>query len=394
MTREERLLAAACKNREAFSTLMPLIKKEDMRAQYLSVWDSIKDYYKKDSSATEVDVALLRDSLNTRYPKHTSTFNLILDNLQDVSCDNVIDEYVELRQSVVGMRLAERLLEGAEQRELRELMDEWEGVVEIKSAPSRVVRNPDIASIIQTYRPENLIRVWPQSLNEQLGGGVIPGDQMVVYANTEVGKTLFTINMACGFLRDGRSVLYCGNEDAEEAMLTRIFSNLSGMTREEILQNPAQAQHRASQRGVDNLNFASLDPGSITEVETLVREIKPKVLIIDQMANLDGAEKFSKVEKNEELAKDLRSIAKRDKLVSVIVHQADDAAHGRLVLEKNNMHYSNIGVQGQMDIMIGIGMDSVHEQTNRRMVTLAKNKTNGNHSSFPITVEPALSRVK
>ena len=43
--------------------------------------------------------------------------------------------------------------------------------------------------------------------------------------------------------------------------------------------------------------------------------------------------------------------------------------------------------------MIGIGMDATMEQQNRRNMCLTKNKLSGDHSVFPITVDPALSRV-
>jgi hypothetical protein len=110
------------------------------------------------------------------------------------------------------------------------------------------------------------------------------------------------------------------------------------------------------------------------------------------MANMSFAN-ATKVEKNEELSIGLRQIAKKYNVASVIVHQADNDAHGKLVLDKSNMHFSNIGVQGQMDVMIGMGMDAQGEQSGRRMLTLCKNKNNGNHANIPIQVNAALSQV-
>ena len=77
----------------------------------------------------------------------------------------------------------------------------------------------------------------------------------------------------------------------------------------------------------------------------------------------------------------------------MIVHQADNDAHGKLILEKNNMHFSNEGIQGQMDVMIGMGMNTEFENQNRRMLVLTKNKISGNHEAFPIRVNPEISEV-
>jgi hypothetical protein len=102
---------------------------------------------------------------------------------------------------------------------------------------------------------------------------------------------------------------------------------------------------------------------------------------------------FTKVEKNEYLALKIRSIAKQYGLVSIIVHQASDSAYGKLGIEKNDMYYSNVGVQGQMDIMIGIGMDDTYEQQNKRMLCLTKNKISSDHSHIPVIIDPHLSKV-
>ena len=178
-------------------------------------------------------------------------------------------------------------------------------------------------------------------------------------------------------------------------MIMRFHNNLSAMNKQQILGNPDLAKKRAYMKGIEHLVYQDMAPGSIAEVRKLVEEHSPEVVIIDQMANMEwkGGRDASGTEKITALSAAFRAMAKEYKFASILVHQASADAYGRVVLDKSHLHYSNVGVQGQMDVMIGIGMDATMEQQNRRNMCLTKNKLSGDHSVFPITVDPALSRV-
>lgn len=265
--------------------------------------------------------------------------------------------------------------------------------MEQSDSDSEIFIEEDIEDLLEAVKPENLIKVYPEALNARLGGGVVPGTQLAIYAPTEVGKTLFSINMACGFIKEGRKVLYCGNEDPARMMLLRFYARLSNMDRQAMLANPATARQRAHDRGYNKLVFYEMSPGSIFEMRKAVERFEPEVLFVDQMANMETSAMFSKTEKNEYLAVKIRELAKKFQLVSVIIHQASDSAYGQLAIQKNDMYYSNVGVQGQMDVMIGLGMDAAYEQQDKRMVCLTKNKVNSNHDHFPVFIEPQLTKV-
>lgn len=199
--------------------------------------------------------------------------------------------------------------------------------------------------------------------------------------------------MTCGFLRQGLKVLYLGNEDPAAAMLQRFYSNMSGMDRAAMLANPLKAKRAAMDNGFGNLIFYDATPGSIYDVNKKLDQYEPDIMVIDQMANMDTKATYTKVEKNEILASKLRSIAKKRDIVSMIIHQGSDSAYGKLVLEKNDMYFTNVGVQGQMDLMIGIGMDDAYHAQDRRMLCLTKNKINSNHANIPVKFHPLTSQV-
>ena len=384
------MLSAVLSSREAYNSIAAVREDKDFSEQGLLLMQEIDNFYETDGQASSVDRDLIKDTISRKYEKASKIINVVIDDLEIVSVGNVTKEYVDLKREALEHTIADRMLAGEEYDDLLEKLLSVDSIEEEQEDTLYI--GTDIEDILSATAPENLIRVHPLSLNNRIEGGVIPGTQIAIYAPTEVGKSMISINMAVGFLKDGHTVLYGGNEDPAKSMLMRLYNCLTGMTKEEIRDNPSAARRAAIENGWNNLIFKELTPGSLREVRTLVEKYNPAVVFIDQMANME-CRSSSKVEKNEILACGFRAMAKKYQYVSIIIHQASDDAYGKNVLEKNHMYYSNVGVQGQMDLMIGIGMDSTYEQQNLRMLCLTKNKLSGNHENFPVRVDPQLSRV-
>lgn len=392
---ERRILAALLHDRKVFDNIEPVMDIEDDFGDHAQILvTKIKEYYDNDENAEYVDKDFLLDQIRTDYPKHTETFEGIISSLSEVSIPNALAEFRKLKEASAGQHLAEAIMAKDESR-IQSYMEKYNHYREMAEADEdgSVFISADIDDVLASFEKENLIKVYPSALNEKLGGGLVPGTQVAIYAPTEVGKSMVSINMACGFLKEGHKVLYCGNEDPAMAMISRFYSRLSGMDRDEMMLNRAEARKRAVANGFDNLIFYEMSPGSLYDIKKMVEKYKPNILVVDQMANMETKANFTKVEKNEYLSLRLRSLAKQNGLVNIIVHQASDSAYGKLSIEKNDMYYSNVGVQGQMDVMIGIGMDDMYEQQGRRMLCLTKNKLNSDHSHIPVAVEERLSKV-
>jgi hypothetical protein len=54
----------------------------------------------------------------------------------------------------------------------------------------------------------------------------------------------------------------------------------------------------------------------------------------------------------------------------------------------NDVEWSNTGIPGAADLMIGIGVDEEYLATNKRMLSIPKNKVNGRHGAFPVWIDP------
>jgi hypothetical protein len=129
--------------------------------------------------------------------------------------------------------------------------------------------------IINVYNPDDLIKVWPTPLNNRLDGGLLPGHHLVVFARPEMGKTMFTVNATAGFLRQGKKVLYVGNEEPLEDIAMRIICRLTNKTKLEVMDDPASAYKQALEVGYRNAILARLWPGTVREIEKLLVDHEP-----------------------------------------------------------------------------------------------------------------------
>lgn len=394
MNQESRILAALIADRGFYDSVRWILAEEDFSDKAKLLVRLITEYYTTDGEATTVRKDWLCDAIAAREwsIKLVDAIAELVEELPSVSIPNALNEYKEFKKASIGRRLA-MSLEG-NSKDADELIELYRAVDNLGATSTTSDDDLDLNEALDEVTPDKIIRIGPQSLCDRLDGGLVPGCQVAIYAPTEVGKTLLAINMAASIIHDGKVVLYCGNEDSRQMMLRRFYSRMSGMTKQEMQANRELAIEKAYKNGIGNLRFAALDPGTIHDIEGRIKQYKPAVVFVDQMANLMCGKQLSKVEKCEQLAAELRALAQRYGVANVIIHQASDSANGKLILNKSDMYYSNVGVQGQMDVMIGEGMDEQFHDSNQRMLCLTKNKLSGNHSNWPVRVIPELSMVK
>jgi KaiC/GvpD/RAD55 family RecA-like ATPase len=361
----------------------------------------IRDYYEADGEAQRVDPDLLAASIGRKLqnPKHQEQFNRIVADLAtlDVSPATVVNDFLEVRRSAAGGRLATALAAGKSTEDVAPLLEEyreWANRTEVDEKVATVSVLKSVADLVaERTRKGGLIRVAPGSLNERLGGGLLRGHHMIVFARPEVGKTMFLVNAAVSFAASGLKVLYVGNEDPQDDIILRCLCRMSDRTRDEVLEDPAGSEALAVGSGYGNIVFADLAPGTPAEIEALVVEHKPDVIIIDQLRNLNVKED-NFVRALEKAASAVRNIGKRNNAVVISVTQAGDSASGKSVLDMGDVDNSNTGIPAQADVLLGIGMSSEDSVRGFRVLSLCKNKPGGNHDFFPVRVDPSKSWVR
>lgn len=395
---ERRLLGALLSSRAAYEALAPIIdEKQDFSEHGKLIYQQISRCYKNDIALQSCERDLLIMHFHSSSPKHADVFEKILNELQDQSIPNLIDFFVEYKRERIGTQLAEALLGPANKR-TEDLLTQYQHCADVlskrfKDEEQEAVDMDNLTDLVEEFKPENLIQIYPKAVGEALGGGVPRGTHILVYGTPDSGKTALAISIAAGFLVTGRRVLYIGNEDSKRLIAMRFYSRLSGKDRTQVMLDLEGAKKLAYDRGLGNLVFVPRSPGHIAEIPKLIEKYKPDCLVIDQLHNLRHYQNLSKVERLEALTYEIRNAVKEHDIVGVSLTQAADSAYGKLVLDMDDVYYSNIAVQANVDIMLGLGWNNEYQQLNKRMISVTKNKMNDFHGAIPVDIVPAISKV-
>ncbi len=397
--KEKHVLGSVIASRKAYETINHFVGRDDLSEQGWFIWESVVDYYDLDATAKYIDTELLAENVMRKVAadKHKETFRTIIQGLAeyDGSVPNVTADLLSHKREVVGNRLAAALLSGEEPNGLltnyQELLDAIELDEENNDEEDR--QGYSVAALCSTdYDSSNLIRVSPASLNARLDGGVRPGHHIVLFARPEMGKTMMVIEMMAGFAAQDLTTLYVGNEDPIADINMRIVNRLSGMTKLEVLNDPNKADELARQNGYENIILHSAAPGTPRQITKLVERYNPAVLVLDQLRNINtGNDNY--VLKLEEAATFARNTGKKYSCVVVSVTQAGDSATNKAALDLGDVDYSNTGIPGQADVMIGLGASVHHQAAGELIISLPKNKVSSVHEAFAVTTEPHLSKI-
>lgn len=396
---EQKILSALIKSRKTWEAVKEHIDPKDLGSDTNRILGYVNEYYNADSSAGFADIDILCGRVAREIPneKHSRMLQEVLRALPDVSSVNVGKELCALKAHSLGLHIASDLSQGRQGREVRKLIEQYLTVSEAEGLDSEadedITESWEVKDLVtENYNRENLIQIWPTPLNERLDGGARPGHHLLVFAPTEMGKTLIILNMVSGFTAQGLRTLYVGNEDPVADLQMRFITNLVGRPKQDIIKWPDRAQQIVDQKGYKNVIFAPLAPGTFAKIRRLVDKFKPNVVVLDQLRNLD-VDSENRTQALEKAATEARNLAKSCQVLVVSVTQAGDSASGKRVLGRGDVDGSNVGIPGQADVMIGIGATEEDEKHNRRWLSFPKNKLSGNHDPLEITIDPITSRV-
>lgn len=395
---EQKIIAAFIKSRADYEVAVGHVK--GLSPMGKAVLGAVTEYYEMDRQATFVDTEVINAALERKFggvPKHLRELNDYLVELYsiEVSAINVTKEILASEKERIGILLADAILTKNTDMistYLREYDDIYNGV-DLDLEDNDTYNGVDLSEFEHIYDASALIKVAPPALNERLRGGLIRGMHLLLAAMPEAGKSLFAINMAAGFIRQGYKVLYIGNEDPIAELILRLLSNMSGVTGDELFQRKDEVMAKAWEYGYDNITFKGLDPGSIEDMDSMLRAGDYDVLIIDQLRNIKA-----KTENNtlrlEAVASGARNLARRHDVLVVSVTQAAESARDRLVLNSGDIDGSNIGMPGACDVMVMVGLNDDYYLRDLRRLSIVKNKRGGVHDNFTVRIDRWRSRVR
>jgi hypothetical protein len=392
---EGKMLAAVAQERAHFDALSGADIDEYLSDKGKAILEEIADYYATDAATNSVDLELLGNRLARKYPKHEQLFRTVISSFAEpVSGVNILLEVVALKREALKEKLIAALAGGKEQY-IDTLMAEWQ-------AASLSVGGSEVSSVFNGVSLDELLTktseadrllVEPVDMGNQLAGGPLRGHNTIIFARPDVGKTACALTIAASALRQEKRVLYCGNEDPAEVMIERLISNLTNVPLNRLHLDPQRIMSVADSRGYQSFFFVEMYPGSASEIERHVQQVEPDVLIVDQLRNLKDKD-TNRVIQLDTVARELRNLGKKYRLYNFALTQAGDSAENKLYLEMGDVDFSNTGIPGAADCMIGIGATREYIAQGHRMLSFPKNKIGGGSGREPVRVTLDVSRSK
>jgi hypothetical protein len=162
-----------------------------------------------------------------------------------------------------------------------------------------------------------------------------------------------------------------------------------------------QTNHKALRAALDKAvtkkawrKIRTRTPGTtgLAGVEAEMKRWRPHIVILDQLRNFHMPGKHNRTNDLDMVAREARRLGATYNAVMVSLTQASDDARDSLILNTGHVDSSNIGIPSQADLMIGINFNDDYYRTNRRMISLPKNKLGGSHHSFSVNIDREHSR--
>jgi hypothetical protein len=390
---EHKIISTILGSRDAYLKLSAVAEDHAFSEFGLAVYREIVDFYETDPSIPYVDRDIIQTQLLKKHPKKEG---LIQDYLASLpapsSADNILRLYNDQKREKIKEELIIALSAGHDNK-INSLVEEYNAFeVEEDTRSEEIYNATSVEELEVHFTGKNLIPIYPSALSDAIGGGVPRQSQIGIFAPPDVGKTTIAINATVGAAEKGFRALYIGNEDPPAKMVFRILTRFTRRTETELRRDPKGSLEIAISNGYKNFFFKPMHPGTGAEVRKWVERLKPDVVVIDQIRNMEF--------KSESMTQNLeagcifmRNLAKEFNFVSIVVTQAGDSAIGKTVLHYDDVQWSNIGVAATMDFMIGGGQTQDMKEQGIIMLSFPKNKFTAPIRPIIANIQYALNRI-
>lgn len=389
------LLAAICKDRKAYESLANIgVNAKEFTEVGRVVFECACDQYQRDSDAKSVSESLLRSQVERRYGKGSmadSVMDFVRQFPRDVSKVNTVEEYRLLRLSRTASTLASLLASGQHGTETQETIERYRALVEAEAGEEEADR--------LTYddflqQDGERIKLYPTQLSSFIGAGVHRGHNVTIFGRPNSGKSMLALNNAACLAKNGYKVLYVANEEPAQDVTRRVLSRMSGLDIEML--DDSDTLKTAFARGGEaykkNWHLLHKSQLTYTDIRRAAARIRPDVIVVDQLKNIHVNED-NRALQLDRLARQVRELGIEFGAVTISVTQAGESAEGKLVLGMSDVEWSNTGIPGAADLMIGIGVNDEFLADDKRMLSICKNKVKNEHGAMPVWIDAQTTKV-
>ena len=216
--------------------------------------------------------------------------------------------------------------------------------------------------------------------------GINEGHLIEVGARPNTGKTSFHASLIAspeGFARQGAKCIVLCNEEGTHRVGARYLTASTGMTMQEIKQNPTQARDRYEPIR-KNIRLRDATGRDMSWVESVCKAYKPDIVVLDMGDKFAVTSGFARQDEALKAnAIHARSIAKQYGCGIFYMSQLSAEAEGKVLLNQSMMEGSRTGKAAEADLMILIAknpaVEGQEEEDNQRHLNIVKNKLTGWH---------------
>ena len=221
------------------------------------------------------------------------------------------------------------------------------------------------------------------SLTRQVEG-INAGHLIEIGARPNTGKTSFHASLLAGpdgLARQGASCIILCNEEGTHRVGARYLTAATGMTMQEVKQNPKLA-HDKYEPVRKNIFVKDSTGKDMSWVEAVVKAYEPNIVVLDmgdKFANKtsDKSDVYLK-----EAAIHARNIAKQYGCAIIWMSQLSAVAEGMVRVDQSMLEGSKTGKAAEADLMVLISKNKLvegqdDEESNQRHLNIAKNKLKG-----------------
>jgi hypothetical protein len=229
--------------------------------------------------------------------------------------------------------------------------------------------------------------------------GVNAGHLIEVGARPNTGKTSFHASLIAapgGFAHQGAKCVILCNEEASHRVGARYLTAATGMTMQEVKDNPARARDAYSVVA-DNIKIKDASDRDMSWVESVCKSYKPDIVILDMGDKFARTAGFSRPDEALKAnAIYARQIAKSHNCAIFYMSQLSADAEGKVLLNQSMMEGSRTGKAAEADLMVLIAknpvVDGQEEEDTQRHLNVVKNKLSGWHGVVHCDLEYKTAR--
>jgi hypothetical protein len=231
--------------------------------------------------------------------------------------------------------------------------------------------------------------------------GVNDGHLIEIGARPNTGKTSFHASLIAapgGFAHQGANCIILCNEEGYHRVGARYLTAATGMTMQEVKQNPSKARDLYAPVK-ERIKIKDATGRDMSWVESICKSYKPDIVILDMGDKFARTGGFARADEALKAnAIHARQIAKEHECAMFYMSQLSADAEGKVLLNQSMMEGSRTGKAAEADLMVLIAKnppvsDSEEEDTERHL-NVVKNKLTGWHGVVHCNLEYRTARYE